>query len=666
MSHMTSMLSLEASQPWLNLELIPQPSQAQACHGTFTLDSKAIITSDANADDVALYLSEVLQPATGSRLRIAANTQPCRNNTIVMRILPGLSGMGEEGYELSIQPETIQIQAYRPAGLFYACQTLRQFLPKETLGGAGVPQRAWPVPCGIIRDKPRFPWRGLMLDVARHFLSKDFILRCIDHMALYKMNRLHLHLTDSTAWTLEIKKYPHLTNLRTRICAPGLARGTYSQQDMRDIVNHAAARHVMVVPEFEMPSHSRAAVNAYPELMCAHLPRVTNAQHDYEEYCAGRDGVYDFIENVMSEMVEVFDAPFIHIGGDEYRGESWVDCPDCRRRIKMENLEAEDTPELQELFRHCQGSPTKYLLYRYMMRRVARMVVAKGRTPIVWDDLSWQGKFPGRSVVMQWHYQGCNDWVQNRRILENPATEAARAGHDVIAAPASHLYFDYCDGGALLQRLYDFEPVPHDLTPQQAPYVLGPHACLWATPQDKIDEMLFPRLLVLAEQGWTSMQMRHWDDFAPRLQKHYHRLDVLGVQYTRPPKTEGLVQGALMREWDIPKLTSCRKEWLINDVVTGNGCLELTLRLLSGKETTTIEVSWVDDGCSPIALSESRLPDDASSGEHIYRITVSEFLPQASYYVRVVLKGDGQSACRGDIVLRRVRITSLRPQKELG
>ncbi|MEI6424878.1 MAG: family 20 glycosylhydrolase, partial [Lentisphaerota bacterium] len=581
---------------------------------------------DALSESTALYLSESLSLGTGFLLRVKMGMVPPPSNSIIFDINSSLSDLGEEGYELSIRTDGVRIKALHPAGLFYACQTLLQLLPMGMPGTSKTSARYWTVPCMTICDRPSFPWRGLMLDVARHFLPTDFILRYIDLMAFYKMNRLHLHLNDTQSFTLEIKKYPRLTDPNTRLSASGRVLGTYSQKDMRDIVKYARSRHVMVIPEFDLPCHSRAVLNGYPEFVCAHLPRITQGQHDYGEYCAGRDEVYDFIEDVISEISGIFDAPYIHIGGDEYDGTSWVDCPDCKQRIKTENLEAEDSLELQRLFCCAQGNPKKYLLYRYMMRRVARMVVSRNRIPILWDDLAWRGSFPEKSVIMQWHYQGALDWVQQVATPENPAREAVLAGHDTIIAAASHHYFDYFDGGALLQRLYEFDTVPQDLALDQIPRVLGPHACVWERRQDDIDGKVFPRLLALAEKGWTPVPLLSWDHFASRLQSHYQRLKILGVQYTQPQESEALMKEGLVRTWDIPQLAKCTQKWFINEIVTGNGCYEATLNIACGKETTNVRFERLDNE-HKIETYEPPPAKETHSGNSVYQFTISDFKP---------------------------------------
>ncbi len=488
-----------------------------------------------------------------------------------------------------------------------------------------------------------------MLDVARHFHTKAFIKRYIDLLAFYKMNRLHLHLTDGQAWTLEILRYPRLGDRRKIPPHSNPARGIYSQKDIREIVRYAASRHVMIIPEIEFPCHSDAILACYPELMCVNHPARTGG-NGHKEYCPGRDDVYDFIKNVLTEVAALFDAPFIHIGGDEYFGTAWANCPDCQKRIKREKLEAGDSPELKALFKNCQGSPRKYLLYRYMMRRIAKQVVALNRIPVLWDDLAWRGEFPEKSVLIQWHYKGLFDWMQQVDSPDDPVNEATAAEHSIITAPASHLYFDYFNGGKLIQRVYEFEPVPRGLKADQAKYVLGPQACMWEHGQEKIDGMLFPRLIALAEQAWTPKRLRKWAQFSARLEQHFPRLKILGVKYTKPSTTPKRGEIRSVGMWDIPKMEGGFKEWLINDVVTGTGRYELKLKLTGGRGANPdIQVFWTDDG--------HQMPVESikTAGlQRVYRFTVSSNKLQGLYSVRLYLKGDGRTDSSGEGFLKRM------------
>ncbi|MBA3684430.1 MAG: beta-N-acetylhexosaminidase, partial [Planctomycetes bacterium] len=452
------------------LDLIPRPAEVAHHDGRFVVDAQTVIRANRDGEHTARALAAALEPACGYQLRVGslADSAPAKRIDLRLGVIAG----GDEAYELTITSKGVEAVANATAGLVLACQTLRQLLPAAALGGGKV-GAAWSLPCLTIRDRPAFAWRGMMLDLARHFMPVGFIERMIDLLALYKMNRLHLHLTDSQAWTMEIAAYPRLTQANHLAPAGQPARGTYAQRELRALVAYAAERNVVLVPEIEFPCHSDAALDAYPELLCVNHPARVGGPMDHKEYCAGRDDVVDFVRTVLREVTAVFPSPWIHIGGDEYYGTAWERCPDCQRRLRDEHLEDEDTPELRALFANAQGSPSKHLLYRSFMRRIAAEVVALGRAPILWDDLSWRGTFPPGSALMQWHYRGLFDWMQKAFTPEDPAADAAHAGHAAIAAPASHLYFDYFHGAALLRRLYAFDPLPADLDPARAPLILG-------------------------------------------------------------------------------------------------------------------------------------------------------------------------------------------------
>jgi hexosaminidase len=604
-------------------EVIPCPLKVRSNPGAFSITPETSIEADGASLEVGEYLAGVLHIQKGNK--------STSGGRIVLSLDSARTQLGAEGYTLSITPSAVEIRASHRAGLFYACQTLLQLLPNgRTLA------------CAEIEDRPRFRWRGVMLDVARHFFSKEFIKRTIDLLAMYKMNRLHLHLTDAQAWRLEIKKYPLLTRPLDRKAFPAMWEGHYSQEDIREIVSYAGARQVMVVPEIEFPGHSDAVMAAYPELLCPTHHTSHEGGGNHKEYCTGSEKVFDFVDGVFSEVVTLFDAPFIHIGGDEYMGTSWEKCPDCRRRIEVEGLDREDTRELETLFSKCLGSHKKYLLYRYMMRRIARMVVDRNRIPILWDDLSWQGDYPEKSMVVQWHYQGLFDYANKATTVCNPATQAALAGHDVIVASATHLYFDYFDGGRLIKRLYEFEPEPEDIGGNSEQHFAGLQACLWEHPQKKVDGMLFPRLLAVAETGWTDKSLRTWDDFSTRLESHLPRLDRLGVRYAH---TEEIATNGLTEQWKFS--ASLFKDWLINHCMTGAGTYEVRVEFLQGKATISGAL-WTDDGHEkPLEPFKSK-----ADGSKIYRFDILDFKPDGLYSVRLIFEGDTKAECQVKCTVR--------------
>jgi hexosaminidase len=404
-------------------------------------------------------------------------------------------------------------------------------LPPEVFAAKPVAGGDWKIPCAQIEDQPRFKWRGLLLDVARHFFTKNEVKQLLDVLAMQKINTLHMHLTDDQGWRVEIKKYPRLTEIgawrkdagfgldpkaSTAYGPDGRYGGYYTQDDIREIVAYARARHITVVPEIEMPGHSSAALSAFPELSCNGGPYTPNAQGGVFAgvYCAGKDETFDFLQNVLAEVHQLFPCAYIHIGGDEVPKDNWKKCPRCQARIKQEGLKSEH--ELQS----------------YFIRRIEKFINAQGRTLIGWSEIR-EGGLAQNAVVM--------DWIGG-------AVEAASAGHDVIMSPTGYCYLDYYQstnhatepkaiGGYLpLSKVYSFEPLPAKLDPQYQSHILGAQGNLWTeyVPNFKHAQyMVFPRLCALAEVTWSPQSSRKWEDFLRRLPTQYQRFDQLGVNYRK-------------------------------------------------------------------------------------------------------------------------------------
>jgi hexosaminidase len=400
-------------------------------------------------------------------------------------------------------------------------------LPPEVFAAKPATNINWQVPCVQIEDQPRFKWRGLLLDVARHFFTKQEVKQLLDEMAMQKINTLQMHLTDDQGWRIEIKKYPRLTEIgawrkdagfgldpkASMTYGPdGRYGGYYTQDDIREIVAYARGRHITVVPEIEMPGHASAALSAFPELSCNGGPYTPNAQGGVFAgvYCAGKDETFEFLQNVLVEVRQLFPCAYIHIGGDEVRKDNWKKCPRCQARIKQEGLKSEH--ELQS----------------YFIRRIEKSINAQGRTLIGWSEIR-EGGLAQNAVVM--------DWIGG-------AVEAASAGHDVIMSPTGYCYLDYYQstnhvtepkaiGGYLpLSKVYAFEPLPAKLDPQYRSHILGAQGNLWTEyiPNFKQAQyMVFPRLSALAEVTWSAQAARNWEDFTRRLQTQFQRFDQLGV-----------------------------------------------------------------------------------------------------------------------------------------
>ncbi len=494
----------------ISINVIPKPAKIQLKEGHFSINAKTKIYYNQNSEEIkfiAEYLAEKINVPTGFQLKPEFfQNQKELLNSIMLKIQQTDSNTSDEGYELAVQNESITLIAGAPIGLFYGVQTLRQLLPSEIESQEKVQGKIdWTIPCVYIVDQPRFQWRGMLLDCGRHFMTKDFIKRYIDLLAYHKMNRFHWHLTEDQGWRIEIKKYPKLTEIGAwRKYEDGAVYGGfYTQQDIKEIVEYARSRYVMVIPEIELPGHSVAALASYPEYSCSGGPfEVTTRWGVHKDvYCAGDDATFKFLEDVLAEVIELFPAPYIHIGGDEVPKDRWAACPKCQARIQAEGLK--DEHELQS----------------YFIKRIEQFLLTKNRRIIGWDEILEGGLAP-QATVQSW------------RGMEG-AIAAARSGHDAIVSPTSHAYFDYPINTTDLRQVYSFEPIPVRLATEEAAHILGGECNIWTeyAPQSTIDSKTFPRILAMSEVLWSPEQSRDYLEFHRRVRHHYNRLDLLRVQY---------------------------------------------------------------------------------------------------------------------------------------
>ena len=510
--------------------VIPRPVQLVPGQGAFTLTPTTVIVTDRATRDLGEMLADYLFPATGLRLAVRT-TGLARAPVISLRLDPALARLGPEGYRLDVTPTRVAIRAAQRAGVFYAIETLRQLLPVEIFRAARVGGVAWTVPAVTVEDAPRFAWRGAHLDVARHFMPKEFVKKFIDLLALHKLNRFHWHLTDDQGWRLEIKQYPRLTAVggwrrETILGRPAEDSttwrfdgrphgGFYTQDDVREIVAYAAARFVTVVPEIEMPGHSQAAVAAYPELgNTGDTIPVWTSFGISANILNAEESTIRFYQNVLTEVMALFPGRWIHVGGDEAVKTQWQASARAQARIK--ELGLKDEQELQSWF----------------IRRMDEFLTAHGRALVGWDEILEGGLAPN-AVVMSW--RGTEGGIA-----------AAQAGHDVVMAPGDYTYFDHYQsadtaaeplafGGFLpLDTVYAYEPVPAALSSAQAAHVLGAQGQIWTEyiPDPRqVEYMAFPRLAALAEVLWTPRDQKDYPDFLARLAPHLRRLAILDVNY---------------------------------------------------------------------------------------------------------------------------------------
>ncbi len=512
----------------LTPNIIPLPVSWESLEGQFTLQQDTVIVASGEALELAKHLAAWLKPATGLALLLQTEAN---ENAIWFELNPKLE-LGKEAYELEVTPRGARLRAATTAGLFYAAQTLRQLLPSAIFSADKVDNTPWQIKGIRISDAPRFVWRGLHLDVARHFMPVAFIKKLLDLMALHKLNLFHWHLTDDQGWRLEIKRYPKLTEVGAwrsetlvghALKSPHHFDGTphggfYSQDEVREIVRYASERHITVVPEIEMPGHAQAAVAAYPELgNTTEKLEVAKSWGVIADVFNTSEETIGFLQNVLLEVIALFSSTYIHVGGDECPKDAWRNSPEAQQRIKELGLKDED--ELQS----------------YVVSRMDAFLHEHGRNLIGWDEILEGGLAP-HATVMSWRGQ------------EGGIT-AAKAGHDVVMASTSHLYLDYYQseeteheplaiGGFIpLEKVYSFEPIPSELSKDEARHVLGAQAQLWTeyiSRPDHAEYMLFPRVCALAEVVWTGGEKKDYRDFLGRLPGMLERLDVLNVNYRKP------------------------------------------------------------------------------------------------------------------------------------
>jgi N-acetyl-beta-hexosaminidase/alpha-L-fucosidase len=534
--------------------IIPQPVSTQWQDGHFYINARTVLVIDYSERLSANFFNDYLQRFYGLHLAIV-NEQPGSNYIRLRGMLSPVDDAGPQhpvgSYILKVKPDAIDITGDTGPGIFYGIQTLIHLLPVNpfaaTPTGYAIHSTATglAIPSVTIDDSPRFAWRGLHLDCGRHFFPVDFVKRYIDFIALHKMNYFHWHLTEDQGWRIEIKKYPLLTQVGS--CRSGTIIGHnpgtgddsteycgyYTQDQIRDIVKYAADRYITVIPEIELPGHSSAALTAYPWLGCTGGPY--QVQHRFgvfkDVFCAGNDSVFQFLEDVMDEVIALFPAQYIHIGGDECPKDSWKACPKCQKRIHDLGLHNEE--ELQS----------------YFVQRIEKYINSKGKQIIGWDEILEGGIAPN-ATIMSWRG-------------EKGGIEAAKQHHNVIMTPGQYVYFDHAQirnddsltiGGYLpLQQVYSYEPIPKELATDEQKYVLGAQANVWSEYMSnprKVEYMLFPRLSALSEVLWSPKSARNWKDFTQRLPTQYKRyaLWLVNAYQAYIPPADTLVQ-ARIGQW---------------------------------------------------------------------------------------------------------------------
>ncbi len=513
------------------LRIIPQPVSVVTAGGSFALGNELAVSvtpASAEAAGVARQLAERLGSATGRRVDV----RPADGAGGAIRLAIRAdreAAIGDEGYRLEVAAGGVTLAANSPAGLFYGMQTLLQLLPPEAESAAGGRTRTYALPCVTIVDYPRFAWRGLLLDVSRHFFTKEEVKRYLDEMARYKFNVFHWHLTDDQGWRIEIKKYPKLTEVGAwRVPRQGIwwsfappqpgekatEGGFYSQDDIREVVAYARERFINILPEVDIPGHSMAALAAHPELSCTGGPFTVNPGSKFygsieNSLCAGQEATYRFIDDVSGELAALFPFRYFHMGGDEAFHGFWSKCPRCQAARKEHSLA--NNEELQSHF----------------VRRVEKILEGHGKKLLGWDEILMGGLSPN-ATVMSW--RGVQGGIS-----------AAKQNHDVVMTPSPHYYLDLYQGDPLvepntyslstLKMVYELEPVPAGVDPAR---ILGVQGNLWteSVPTYRHAQyMTWPRGFALAETAWSPAALKNWTNFTARVERHFERFQAANWNY---------------------------------------------------------------------------------------------------------------------------------------
>ncbi len=517
------------------VNIIPRPSNFFMGDSYFKFKSNTKIVLQFETEELRMlsdYLAVMFRKMSGFEVPVVLYDDAREVNGDIILSVTGRESRKDEAYSLDFKGGNFVVESKTGKGVFYGIQSLLQLIPMEVRYGEN--QGSFEIPGIRITDSPRFEYRGMHLDVSRHFFPKEFIYKFIDIMATYKFNTFHWHLTDDNGWRLEIKKYPLLTDVAAwrvdREAFPWREReaqkpgeeatygGFYTQEEVKEIIKYAQERYITIIPEIEMPGHVSEVFAAYPELSCAGKKIPVNPGSYWPNsdiFCAGKEETFEFLEGVLDEVIELFPSEYIHIGGDEATKTEWEKCKLCQARMKKEGLKNEH--ELQS----------------YFIKRIEKYVLSKGKKIIGWDEILEGGLAP-EATVMSW------------RGMEG-GIEAAEQGHDVIMTPVSHCYFDYYQadrdfepvaigGFTSLKKVYSFEPIPPELSEEEAKHILGAQGNIWteyiATPEHA-EYMAIPRMIALAEVVWSTKNKRNFDHFNKRLQSHFKRFDLQNINYSK-------------------------------------------------------------------------------------------------------------------------------------
>ena len=651
-----SLPALSAETSDTTFHIIPQPSKVEVKPGSFTLTAETVILAPSSLSNEATALRDLIAPATG--IKLAIQKDKASGPQIMLALDPSLKDLGKEGYRLQAVPKGVVIKSSTPAGVYYGIQSLLQMLPPEIVSDQKADAN-WSVPCVTITDEPRFSWRAFMLDEGRHFKGEMEVKKLLDQMAALKMNVFHWHLTDDQGWRIEIKKYPKLTTVGSKRSdtqtggwdSPSRSgephEGFYTQEQIKDIVAYAKARHITIVPEIGMPGHACAAIASYPELGTTkkQIEVMTVFGKALDTYDPSSEIVYTMLSDILDEVIALFPSQIIHIGGDEVRFTQWQESESVKKLMEEQKLATMADVQL------------------YFTNRMAGIVQAKGRNIMGWneilgDDLhgflkdgqtAKAAKLDKDTVV---HF-----WKGSPQL----AKRAIKDGHTIVNSLHSSTYLDYGYGSISMQKAYDFNPILDGLTPEEEGRIIGLGCQMWSEwipTVASMENQIYPRLAAYAEVGWTQLENKNFGSFKQRMKAQLERWDLQGIGYAKDQVAKLSAQDFFNYEkvdsWDPAKTPS---EWAevtfsTDGKISSAGTHEVVFLYQSGTHALDIsEVALLEDG-RQVAIDKHTGFSGNNLNGIVYKLPLPVLKPGATYTLRARIQGNGGTDSHGEIKIR--------------
>ncbi|WP_178932407.1 beta-N-acetylhexosaminidase [Oceaniferula marina] len=636
--------------------ILPKPSSTELKQGTFTLTADTLIVAPAALENEAKALRDALAPATGMKLSIQQNRTD--KPQVMLALDPSLKSLGPEGYSLQVVSKGALIKSSTPAGVYYGVQSLLQLLPDEIVSRNKV-EADWSLPCVQVQDQPRFAWRAFMLDEARHFKGEKEVKKLLDQMAALKMNVFHWHLTDDQGWRIEIKKYPKLTTIgskRTDTQTGGWGsskrsgephEGFYTQEQIKDIVAYAKARHITVVPEIGMPGHACAAIASYPELGTNKKPIevMTVFGKALDVYDPSSEFVYTFLSDVLDEVIELFPSRIVHIGGDEVKFEQWQSSKAIKELMKREKLKTMADVQL------------------YFTNRMADIVQKKGRNIMGWNEIlgdDLHGFLKGGQTAKAAKLDKdtvVHFWKGSPKLAKRAVVD----GHTIVNSLHSYTYLDYGYGSISLGKAYGFNPILNGLSPEEEKRIIGLGCQMWGEWIPTVERMefqIYPRLAAYAEVGWTQLENKDFDAFKQTMDGQLKRWDIQGIGYAKDQvaklSAQDFFNHVKVDGWNPAKTPADWKEleFSTEGKITAAGQYEVVFLYQKGTHALDIsEVSLLEDG-KPVAKDKHEAFSGGQLKGIVYKLKLPEFKQGAKYTVRARIKGNGGTDSHGEVKIR--------------